>query len=381
VEDEQKQIILVGTSHLSKNDVETVERIILKEAPDTVCVELCESRYSSIKNEIDWGSAGIWEILKSGMIYLLVYRIAFSFFEDKIGKDSDVHLGEEKIKAIETAESIDANVRFVDRDIRVSFARFWDKMSIWNKIKFLWQYFHLFFVAKKLEDETVRGLKENGTLESYYFGMELPQIKEVLTQERDAIMAKNILQASGEKIVAVVGKGHVDGINKHMAEKTSIEEFLEVPESKLKKIFGLIISLLFVFAVVFCLLADKLFDFAIFDRGSDVVVLWFIVNMAIAPIGALLARAHPLSIITASIAAPFASMIPVFGAGLAAIAVEWKIKKLRVIDFEGLYRNLVDKRFFQNRLIKAAMIFIFTTICINIADFIVYPYLLKKIIF
>ena len=43
-----KRIILVGTAHVSKESVDLVEAIIKDVKPDTVCVELCESRAQSI---------------------------------------------------------------------------------------------------------------------------------------------------------------------------------------------------------------------------------------------------------------------------------------------------------------------------------------------
>ena len=45
---EEKEVILVGTAHVSKESVQLVSDIIETEKPDTVCVELCEARYQSI---------------------------------------------------------------------------------------------------------------------------------------------------------------------------------------------------------------------------------------------------------------------------------------------------------------------------------------------
>ena len=46
-----KEIILIGTVHVSKNSVELVDEIIKKEKPDTVGVELCENRYKSLTSK------------------------------------------------------------------------------------------------------------------------------------------------------------------------------------------------------------------------------------------------------------------------------------------------------------------------------------------
>ena len=41
----EKEIFLVGTAHVSRESVTLVKDVIEKVQPDTVCVELCESRY------------------------------------------------------------------------------------------------------------------------------------------------------------------------------------------------------------------------------------------------------------------------------------------------------------------------------------------------
>ncbi|MDZ7687600.1 MAG: TraB/GumN family protein [Halobacteriales archaeon] len=50
-QEEEGEIILVGTSHVSEKSVEEVERVIDEEEPDFVAVELDEQRYKSIKGD------------------------------------------------------------------------------------------------------------------------------------------------------------------------------------------------------------------------------------------------------------------------------------------------------------------------------------------
>jgi pheromone shutdown protein TraB len=51
---EDKEIILIGTAHVSKESAQQVEEIIEAEKPDTVCVELCRSRYDSLTQKTRW---------------------------------------------------------------------------------------------------------------------------------------------------------------------------------------------------------------------------------------------------------------------------------------------------------------------------------------
>ena len=45
---EDKEIILLGTAHVSRESAALVKSVIEEERPDTVCVELCLSRYQSL---------------------------------------------------------------------------------------------------------------------------------------------------------------------------------------------------------------------------------------------------------------------------------------------------------------------------------------------
>ena len=48
---EDKKITLIGTAHVSRESADLVEKVISEEKPETVCVELCRSRYQAIKQK------------------------------------------------------------------------------------------------------------------------------------------------------------------------------------------------------------------------------------------------------------------------------------------------------------------------------------------
>ena len=61
-----RHLTLVGTAHISRSSVEEVKQIIDEQKPDTVCVELCGSRYESLKNRDNWQEM---DILKVCLLY------------------------------------------------------------------------------------------------------------------------------------------------------------------------------------------------------------------------------------------------------------------------------------------------------------------------
>ena len=54
VEHEGREIYIVGTAHISQKSVEEVERTIAEVKPDTVCVELDQTRYDAMIDGPDW---------------------------------------------------------------------------------------------------------------------------------------------------------------------------------------------------------------------------------------------------------------------------------------------------------------------------------------
>ena len=49
-----KEIIIIGTAHVSKHSAELVKEVIESERPDTVCIELDEPRYQTIIEGNKW---------------------------------------------------------------------------------------------------------------------------------------------------------------------------------------------------------------------------------------------------------------------------------------------------------------------------------------
>ena len=56
----ESEITILGTAHISSKSVDAVREIIEKEKPDTVCVELCNSRMTSIQDPEHWKKLDIF---------------------------------------------------------------------------------------------------------------------------------------------------------------------------------------------------------------------------------------------------------------------------------------------------------------------------------
>ncbi|MCD6492689.1 MAG: TraB/GumN family protein, partial [Archaeoglobaceae archaeon] len=104
---EKKEVIIVGTAHVSKKSIEEVEEIIEKTEPDAVAVELCSKRYQSLVQEKQQ-EIPIVDVIKKGEAPLLLFQLMMSYFQRKIGEEYGVKPGAEMLAAINKAREIGA---------------------------------------------------------------------------------------------------------------------------------------------------------------------------------------------------------------------------------------------------------------------------------
>ena len=132
---EAKVVTLVGTAHMSRESTDLVGQVIETEKPDTVCVELCQSRYESIVQKNRWQNTNLLRVIKEKRAFLLLSNLMLAYFQKKIGRTLGVKPGEEMLRAIQAAEAVGAHVHLVDRDIRTTLARTWRFMGLRTKVK------------------------------------------------------------------------------------------------------------------------------------------------------------------------------------------------------------------------------------------------------
>jgi pheromone shutdown-related protein TraB len=216
---DDKEIILIGTVHISKESVEEVRSVIEKENPDVVGVELCASRFEALKNQKKWEDTNILDIIKQGKIFLFLINLLLSNYQKKLGDKFGVKPGSEFIEAITVADKHYIPISLIDRDIQITLKRAWNKMSLKEKLKLIFGVFLGFFeeaeeedIIKKLQDKDIVNEMLND------LSNEIPSVKETLIDERDRYIASKIIQNNGKKIVAVVGRGHMEGIKVALGE-------------------------------------------------------------------------------------------------------------------------------------------------------------------
>ena len=372
---EDKQIILVGTAHVSTESADLVERVIEEEKPDTVAVELCQSRYQAMTDKNRWQETDLIKVIKEKKAFLLLSNLMLASFQKRIGEKLGIKPGEEMLRAVNTAKKMEADIHLADRDVRTTLSRTWRLMGFWTKFKLLLQLITSMGDVEDIEKEDIEKLKEQDVLETLLseLGKTLPDLQRVLIDERDQYLAHKIRTAPGKKIVAVVGAGHVPGIKKYWEEPVDIAA-LEIipPKGKWGGFLKWGIPTLVILLIILG------FYMAGASAGADMIKWWVLANAVLAGLGAAIALAHPLTILAAIIASPITSLNPMIAAGWVAGLVQVFLVKPKVKDFQRLPEDIVSvKGFWKNKITRILLIVVLTNLGSSLGAFVAIPLMAK----
>ncbi len=358
-----REYVLVGTAHISQESVETVKAVIREENPDTVCVELDEQRHRALRNPDHWQSLNLVQILRQGQAPFLLANLALASFQKRMGLQTGVKPGAELAAAAVTAEETGKELKLVDREIRTTLLRAWRGAGLWKKLNLMAGLMAGLFEKQELNEEELAKLRQTDTLSAMLDEMAevLPTVKTVLVDERDTYMAHHIRMAPGDKIVAIIGAAHMPGILAKLERNFSDQEIAElsaVPEkTRLSKIIPWLIPAVVVGLFIFGFFAGDT------DRITEAAVAWILANGLLSALGALLAMGHPLTILTAFIAAPITSLNPTIGAGFVTGLVQAVIAPPQVSDMERVAEDIAGLRgWWRNRLTRVLLVFFLSSL-------------------
>jgi pheromone shutdown-related protein TraB len=358
-----KEIILIGTAHISQESVDTVRRVIAEETPDTVCIELDEQRHQALKDPNRWQSLNLIQVIRKGQAPFLLVNLALASFQKRMGLQTGVKPGAELAAAAEIAEAQGIVVCLVDREIRTTLMRAWRKTGFWKKMNLMATLIASLFENQKLDEAELARLRQTDTLSAMLEEMAdvLPSVKTILVDERDIFMAHHIRNAPGSRIVAIVGAAHLPGIQRHLQEEIPLEMIREIsiipPKTSLSRILPWMIpaAVIALFVAGF-FLGDR-------DRIAGAAVAWILANGLLAALGTAMAFGHPLSVATAFVAAPITSLNPAIGAGMVTGLVQAFIAAPTVRDMESVGDDLANIRgWWSNRMTRVLLVFVFSSL-------------------
>jgi pheromone shutdown-related protein TraB len=357
------QYTVIGTAHVSRASADAVRELAASGQFDVIAVELCQARYDALTAERKWTDLDLYRILREGKAGLVMANLALSAYQRRIADQFGIEPGAEMRAAAVAAKEYDLPLQLVDRDLALTLRRSYASVP-WYKRLYLMTGLAVGMVSsEEIDEEAIEKLKEGDILESTFteFAEHSPQLYEALISERDRYMAARLREenagAAGSRVLVVIGAGHMEGLAKHLADgqRAPADERAELealpPRSRWPRIIP--------WAIMILVLTGFFIGFSRSpELGWQLVFIWVAINGGLAALGALLARGHPLTVLSAVVAAPITSLNPTIAAGMVTGLVESWLRKPRVSDLENLRFDITTVRgWFRNPATRILLVF------------------------
>ena len=403
------EVTLLGTAHISKASADKVKELLQTGDYDSVAIELCYSRHRSIVDPDALAKMDLFQVIKEGKATMVAASLALGAFQQRMAEKLDIKPGAEMRTAIDIGDSLNMPVLLIDREIGTTLKRVYRRVPWWQRMNLVAGLMVSVVSRHEVSEEEIERLKEGDILESTFtqFAEEAKELYTPLVDERDRFMAARIRQevrkGNHRNLLVVIGAGHLKGISHylHNWDKRLLEDNPEErrpvdtkpekevlpqsdstetdvkkasgkldpdpvtvinhlnyipPTSKWPKIIPwAIVALIFVgFAVGFTRSSDL---------GWQLVADWVLINGGLAAVGAMVALAHPITIVGAFLAAPITSLNPTIGAGMVTAAIETGVRRPKVEDFSRLRADTTHfKGWWGNRVTRILLVFLFSTL-------------------
>lgn len=362
-------ITLLGTAHVSKASADKVQELIATGKYDAVAVELCPSRHKVIVNPDAMAQMDLFQVIKNGQASMVAASLALGAFQQRMAEQFDIEPGAEMRVAIKDAQTAKLPVLLIDREIGTTMKRIYRNVPWWKRFNLFAGLIASVISQEKFSAAEIEKLKEGDVLESSFaqFAESEKDLFRPLISERDEYMSARLMKECQDNnyqhILVVIGAGHLNGMVQQLEAQriTNVDEKIAqldtIPPSSqwFKVIPWLIVALILTgFAIGFMRSPEM---------GTAMVVDWIVINGGLSALGAAIAFAHPLSILTAFLAAPLTSLNPTIGAGMVVAAVETYLRKPKVGDFNRLRTDTTSlKGWWGNQVTRILLIFILSTL-------------------
>lgn len=378
------RLTLLGTAHVSRASADKVRELLENGDYDTVAVELCPSRYHAIVNPDALARMDLFRMMREGKTAMVAASLALGAYQQRMAEQFGIRPGEEMRTAVAHAETHGLSVLLIDREVGITLRRIYRSAPWWRRAYLLSGLLASVVSREQVSEEEIERLKEGDMLESTFaqFATEARELYEPLIAERDRYMALRLLadlaagdsgghvpvegEPRGRHLLAVVGAGHLKGIQSALEARP-----LPAPEAlqaELEHLDQLPPASRWPRRLPWVIVAVILIGFALgFSHstalGWRLVLEWVVINGGLAALGALLAAAHPLTVVTAFVAAPLTSLNPMIGAGMVTAAVEIFLRRPSVGDFGRLRSDTRHPAgWWRNRVSRTLLVFLFSTL-------------------
>ncbi len=363
----ETRITLLGTAHVSRKSAETVRDMIDSGHYHAVAVELCASRHHALSEPEALAQLDLLQVMRQGKAAMVTANLAMGAYQQRLAEQYGIEPGAEMRAAMAGAERHGLPLLLVDREIGTTLKRTGANLSWWKR----WSLFSGLLLSlvshDEVDEEEIEKLKQGDILENAFaeFAHDRQDLYEPLIAERDRYMAAKLILAArehpGKRILAVLGAGHLKGTSEQL-------ERMQDPEQQLAELDRQPAKSRWPRLIPWVIVALVLFGFYLgFSRSNELgwqlIRDWVLINGGLSALGALIAAAHPLTVLTAFLAAPITSLNPTIGAGMVTAAAELMLRKPQVRDFGSLRHDTTTLRgWWRNRISRTLLVFLFSTL-------------------
>jgi len=357
LERDGRRFYIVGTAHVSARSVEEVRDVIGALKPDTVCIELCQTRFDAMTDESRWRKLDIFQVLKQKKVLFLMSNLALSAFQRRLGERLGVKPGAELMAAVEASRENDAALVLVDRDIQATLKRTWSRLGFFRKLGLLNELLAGFFSKEELTEAELERMKDRDVLSDMLaeFARQAPEIKGPLIDERDLWLASSVYEAPGQTVVAVVGAGHVPGMVAHFGERVDRASLAVIPPpGPVSQAMQWLVPAVLVGLLVYGVMAQGESERSV----QELLLAWILPTAIGCAAGTAAALAHPLTVVAGFLSAPLTTLHPAIAAGMITGPLEAWWRRPTVADCEAV-RDDADtlKGWYGNPFLRVLLVF------------------------
>ena len=217
-------LTILGTSHIAKQSIDEIKTAILEGQPDIVAVELDIQRATALlqkkKNKVNFSA--ITQIGVQGFIFVKIGQ----YLQQKLGKMVGVTPGSEMKTAINLARKQKLEVALIDQPIQITLKKLSKSFTWKEKFRFFLDILKGILQPKKqikelgLDNFNLTEVPKNELIVKMMKQLKkrYPSLYKTLVADRNKYMVKNLIklmrQHPDKKILAVVGAGHKEGMEK-----------------------------------------------------------------------------------------------------------------------------------------------------------------------
>lgn len=360
------EYVLLGTAHVSKVSVDAVETLLDREHFDAVAVELCASRAEGMRDPDAFKRMDLFQVIRQGKAGMVAASLVLSTFQKRLAEQSGIQPGAEMKAAMDGAQARGWPLWLIDREVGTTLKRAWRSVGFWQRFVLFGGLLASVFEREEIAPDEIEKLKHGDILESAFseFANESKPLYQSLIAERDAFMAARLREEAADtnvawprRVLVVVGAGHLKGLTEKLREgqdnpaATVAELATTPPKARWPKWLAVGLVLVIFAAIAWAFHRNV-------ALGADALIAWVLFTGGFSALGALIAGAHPLSILAAFIAAPIKPFRPGIPSGAISAMTEAWVRRPRVADFDTLRDDIVHwSGWWKNRVARTLLNF------------------------